>query len=182
LSTVYGIVKQSGGTIDLETAAGVGTTFTIALPAAAEELVPGLVQDREDDVPGGNETILLVEDDADVRALTRRMLEERGYTVLPAADSTEALHLVETARIDVLLTDMVMPRVSGPELAENIARLRPSTINVFMSGYADDALMTMGMNIGSAFLRKPFTQAMLARTVRDAIDASRQERHAPTRT
>ena len=177
LSMVYGIVKQSGGTIDFETVAGGGTTFVITLPAASDTLPTGLIPERVEDDARGTETVLLVEDDADVRTLARRMLEERGYTVLPARDSLEALQLAESARIDVLLTDMVMPKVSGPELAEKIVGISPSTVVVFMSGYADDSLMSMGMSIGSAFLRKPFTLATLARTVRDAIDA-RKTRHA----
>jgi CheY-like chemotaxis protein len=181
LSMVYGIVKQSGGTIDFETA-GTGTTFLITLPAASETASPGVIPETVDDDARGTETVLLVEDDADVRTLTRRMLEERGYTVLPARDSVEALQLLESARIDVLLTDMVMPHVSGPELAEQVVRRRPATVVVFMSGYADDSLMSMGMSIGSAFVRKPFTLSTLARAMRDAIDGSRKGGHASAAT
>jgi len=173
LSTVYGIVKQSGGTIDLDSIEGVGTTFRISLPAASDELAPGFVADTVADMPRGTETILLVEDDADVRSFARRTLEERGYTVLPASGAMEALELAASARIDVLLSDIVMPELNGPMLAERLESQRqlPSVV-IFMSGYADESLVSMGLNSGSAFLRKPFTPQTLARTVRDAIDAS----------
>jgi CheY-like chemotaxis protein len=178
LSTVYGIVKQSGGTIELTSEENVGTTFVVTLPAASDAIAPGFVTSRMEELPSGSETVLLVEDDDDVRALARRTLENRGYTVLPARDSDEALRLAGRARVDVLLSDIVMPILSGPELAELFARIHPAAVIIFMSGYADDALTSMGMNVGSAFLRKPFTPAALARTVRDALDASREKRHA----
>jgi signal transduction histidine kinase/ActR/RegA family two-component response regulator len=174
LSTVYGIIKQSGGTIDLDSIEGVGTTFRISLPAASDEMIPGLMTDPAADLPSGTETILLVEDDADVRSFARRTLEERGYTVLPANGALEALELAASARADVLLSDIVMPELNGPMLAERLRLQRqlPAVV-IFMSGYADESLVSMGLNSGSAFLRKPFTPATLARTVRDAIDSAR---------
>ena len=184
LSTVYGIVKQSGGTIDLDSIEGVGTTFRISLPAASDELAPGFIAETAANMPGGTETILLVEDDADVRSFTRRTLEERGYTVLPASGAMEALELAASARIDVLLSDIVMPELNGPMLAKRLEMQRqlPSVV-IFMSGYADESLVSMGLNSGSAFLRKPFTPLTLARTVRDAIDAaSASPRPQATRT
>jgi signal transduction histidine kinase/ActR/RegA family two-component response regulator len=182
LSTVYGIVKQSGGTIDLETAVGVGTTFRITLPAASDVMIPGVVEPIVEDLPGGTETILLVEDDHDVRALTRRTLEERGYTVLPAHGAHDALHLAASARVDLLLTDIVMPQITGPRLVERFVAMYPTPVVIFMSGHADEALTSAGMKMGSAFLRKPFTPATLARTVREALDASKQKAHATSAT
>src|SRR5207244_1416548 len=101
LSMVYGIVKQSGGTIDFATRPGAGTKFTITLPGASDALAPGLVQPTAESAPTGSETILVVEDDPDVRALACRTLEERGYHVLAAADAMEALRLARTTSIDV---------------------------------------------------------------------------------
>ncbi|HJQ19594.1 MAG TPA: ATP-binding protein, partial [Gemmatimonadaceae bacterium] len=171
LSTVYGIVKQSGGTIDLESMVGVGTTFRIALPAASDELAPGFIDDAPADLPRGTEIILLVEDDADVRSFARRTLEERGYTVLPASGSMHALELAASAQVDVLLTDIVMPELNGPELVARLKQIQLPAVVIYMSGYADEALVSMGLGTGSAFLRKPFTPATLVRTVREAIDA-----------
>ena len=178
LSMVYGIVKQSGGAIDLVTNMGVGTKFTITLPAASEALTPGLVQPVVESVPTGTETILVVEDDSEVRALARRTLQDRGYRVLPAADAMEALRLARDATIDVLLTDIVMPQVSGPELVEMFLAVHPRPVIIYMSGYADDALTSARLAATSAFLRKPFTPATLARTVREALDAGRQMIHS----
>jgi signal transduction histidine kinase/ActR/RegA family two-component response regulator len=174
LSMVYGIVKQSGGTIDLETKTGVGTKFRITLPAASEAVTPGLVQDIVQTLPTGSETVLVVEDDPDVLALARRTLEERGYRVLAAADAMEALRLARNTAIDVLLTDIVMPQVSGPELVELFLSVHPQPVIIYMSGYADDALKSARLTSTSAFLRKPFSPAVLARTVRDALDAAKR--------
>ena len=173
LSTVYGIVKQSGGTIDLKTEVRKGTTFTIVLPASSGADAPGVVAASDDKLPRGTETILLVEDDAAVRAFARRTLEDRGYTVHAAGEAMEALRLAKRHRIDVLLTDIVLPRVNGPELAKALATMRPAPMIIFMSGYADDALLSAGMTEGSAFLRKPFSPTTLLRTVRDVVDAKR---------
>jgi len=109
-----------------------------------------------------------------VRAFARRTLEERGYTVLPASGAMEALKLASTARIDVLLSDIVMPEVSGPQLVEMFLQLHPAPVIIFMSGHADDALVSAGMTLGSAFLRKPFTPAALATTIRGALDAAKR--------
>jgi CheY-like chemotaxis protein len=182
LSMVYGIVKQSGGTIDLETKIGVGTKFTITLPAASEALTPGLVLDTVEKLPTGSETILVVEDDPDVLALARRTLEEGGYRVLSATDAMEALRLGRDTAIDVLLTDIVMPQVSGPELVELFLSVHTQPVIIYMSGYADDALESARLTPTSAFLRKPFTPAMLARTVREALDAAKRASHASLAT
>ena len=174
LSTVYGIVKQSGGTIDVDSKMGVGTTFTIALPAASESGQTDAEEIEGIDMPHGAETILLVEDDPAVRALARRTLTDLGYTVLPAVDGVEALRLARGARVDLILSDIVMPRMSGPQLVQRFLAEYPAPVIVFMSGYADEALMAEGRMISYALLRKPFTPAALARTIRQAMDASRK--------
>ena len=173
LSMVYGIVNQSGGTIVVDSAIGRGTTFTITLPAA--ELLAGgdVGAVDEGELPNGTETILIVEDAEDVRILARRSLEERGYTVRVARNAMEALEISAAGNIEVLLTDIVMPQMSGPELVAEYLATRPTPLVIYMSGYADDALARYELDPGSVFLRKPFTPSVLARTVRRAIDAWR---------
>jgi CheY-like chemotaxis protein len=181
LSMVYGIVSQSGGTIAVDSVVAQGTIFTITLPAAE---LPGIAEAPEaEDVgaPNGNETILIVEDAEDVRTLARRTLEERGYTVRVARNAAEALEIAAAGNIDVLLTDIVMPQMSGPELVAQYLATWPAPLVIFMSGYADDALSRYELDPGAVFLRKPFTPATLARTVRRALDAWRStpsESHA----
>jgi len=172
LSTVYGIVNQSGGTIAVDSLLGKGTTFTIALPTVEAMTTVGVATVEEGDLPCGHETILIVEDAEDVRILARRTLEERGYAVLVARSASEALEIANARPIDVLLTDIVMPRTSGPQLAARYLQTRPSTVVIYMSGYADDALAQYELDPGSVFIRKPFTPAVLARTVREALDAT----------
>ena len=124
-------------------------------------------------MPNGNETILIVEDAEDVRTLARRTLEERGYTVRVARNAAEALEIAAAGNIDVLLTDIVMPQTSGPELVAQYLATWPAPLVIYMSGYADDALARYELDPGAVFLRKPFTPATLARTVRRALDAWR---------
>ena len=173
LSTVYGIVKQSGGMIEVDSQVGLGTTFTITLPVASEILSPEASREPVFDFPKGTETVLLVEDDPAVRAFTRRTLEDCGYTVLPAAEPLEALRLATTAPVDVILSDMMMPNMTGAQFVERFIALYPAPVVIFMSGFAVEALMSDGRSISAAFLRKPFTPSALARTVRDMLDASR---------
>src|SRR5262249_37585350 len=138
----YGIVKQHGGYVGVRSEEGRGTTFEIYLPCAAAVDDGQADQRPEGGESRGSETVLLVEDDADVRELTREILEMAGYTVLGRGPGDEALRPCrDSARpIALLLTDVVMPQMSGPELARRILELRPRTKVVYMSGYTDDAL------------------------------------------
>ena len=173
LATVYGIVKQSGGNIWVYSELGQGTTFKVYLPRvweAAKTIAPGTpVDDAASDV----ETILLVEDEKAVRELAAWTLERNGYTVLAAGDAAEATQLAQRheRRIHLLLTDVEMPEVSGPQLAQRLASLRPGIKVLYMSGYTDDAVVHHGvLEPGVAFLQKPFTAADLARKVRQALE------------
>jgi PAS domain S-box-containing protein len=170
LSMVYGIVQQSGGTIWVYSEPGRGSTFKIYLPSVDES-----AQEPEAPVPpprGGSETVLLCEDEAPLRELTREVLEEFGYRVLEAGDGKEALELVAgyRERIDLLLTDVVMPRMNGSELAARLAQERNLRV-LYMSGYTE-ASMVRGTVPGAGFLQKPFSPLVLARAVREALDAS----------
>jgi CheY-like chemotaxis protein len=175
LSTVYGIVKQSGGDIWVYSEPGEGTTFKIYLPRVEEpagvaaEVAPKAYNH------GGSETILLVEDDETLRVLARRILLSRGYTVLEARDGEEALAICEqpATRIDLVATDAVMPKMNGRVLAERVAMLRPGLRVLFMSGYTDDDMLRRGIvDPRMAFLQKPFTPEALARKVRDVLDGA----------
>jgi PAS domain S-box-containing protein len=169
LATVYGIVTQHDGAVDVQSALGEGTTFRIYLPRAESE-----VQVEGPALPapvGGHETILLVEDDEMVRDLTREILHEGGYAVLASAPGG-ALSLARqhAGRIDLLLTDVVMPDIGGRELARHVARLSPSTKVLYMSGYTDDLISHHGVLDGHApLLGKPFMPAELLRRVRDVL-------------
>jgi two-component system cell cycle sensor histidine kinase/response regulator CckA len=176
LSTVYGIVKQSGGYIWVYSELGHGTTVKIYLPRenpAAEEAD----QHRGPrEAPRGSETVLLIEDEDTVRALARRVLERSGYAVIEARDGEEALMLAERDgdKLDLVVTDVVMPRMSGRVVAERLAEHRPGLPVLFMSGYTDDAVMRHGiLASGAAFLQKPFTPHALALKVREVLDANR---------
>jgi PAS domain S-box-containing protein len=172
LAVVHGIVKQSGGSIEVYSEPGCGTTFKIYLPAVDEE-PSGVSPTRSGASPRGCETILLVEDENGVRKIAARTLEKCGYTVLTAADGQAALHLVASheERIHLLLTDVVMPDVSGRQLAEALVARHPGLKLVFMSGYTADAVVRHGvLQANVAFLQKPFTPDALARKVRDTLD------------
>ena len=174
LSTAYGIVKQSGGYIWAYSEPGHGTTFKIYLPrvdAAAKRVTPAPVRTSP---PGGTETLLVVEDQAEVRRLTTKVLEARGYKVLVASDGPEALRLAaqHPAPIQLLVTDVVMPGMSGSELAASLVRARPELKVLYVSGYADESIVRHGiLEPGLAFLQKPFTPDALAAKVRAMLDA-----------
>jgi PAS domain S-box-containing protein len=171
LSTVYGIVKQSGGDIQVSSEPGSGTTFTISMPLARGGIEAA--GESEDEVPGGDETILLVEDDKQVRELVEQLLTRLGYTVLAAADSSAAVDLSKLHRqgIALLLTDIVMPQMSGPDVYRRVSMVIPGVAVLYMSGYTGDKVYTRGVSEeGVAFLQKPFTSVALARTVRELLD------------
>jgi two-component system, cell cycle sensor histidine kinase and response regulator CckA len=176
LATVYGIVKQSGGYIWVYSEPGRGTTFKIYLPKIEEE-VPGETFDRRPDssaVPRGSEVVLLVEDEKGVRELARQYLEMTGYTVLEAEDGHTALELsgMHSGPIHLLLTDVVMPGISGRELAERISRLRPGIKILYMSGYTDQAVVHHGILENDAvLLQKPFNMGSLASKLREILTA-----------
>jgi PAS domain S-box-containing protein len=174
LATVYGIVKQSGGYIFIESAVGEGTTFDVYLPytEATEGERSG---DAEARAPREACTILLVEDYRRVRELARKVLTRQGYRVLTAPSGDEALALAQQfdGTIDVLVTDIVMPGMSGPELARQLQAARPEIATVYMSGYTGDTLSALGLEReAAAFLQKPFTPAALAQKVRDVVSRS----------
>ncbi|MEA5447468.1 response regulator [Leptolyngbya sp. CCNP1308] len=175
LTTVHGIVKQSGGHIAVESTVGQGTTFQIYLPRVAE-LVPEVRSPaRSRTLPQGSETVLVVEDEDAVRALEILILQRCGYRVLEAINGSDALHLVEQepGPIHLLLSDVVMPHMGGRDLADQIALKRPDCKVLFLSGYTDDAVIHHGVSeAGVAFLQKPFTPAALAQKVRQVLDGA----------
>jgi PAS domain S-box-containing protein len=172
LATVYGIVQQSRGHISIASHPGVGTTVTVFLPRIEGLAVPP-AQPADGPLPRGSEVVLLVEDNAGVRRLAQEVLVGLGYHVLQAADADSALQLAGDfpGEIALLLTDMVMPRMGGPELADRIAIARPSTRVLFMSGYFDSGRLQGDIPPPtSAFLQKPFTPRALAEKVRSVLD------------
>jgi len=174
LSMVYGIVEQHGGTITVESAPGRGTTFRIYLPRVDDAAAETETTERADPTALGTETILLVEDEDEVRELVARMLQRSGYTVLVAADPRTALELSgrHTGPIHLLLTDVVMPEMSGRELRDRLSALRPETKIVYMSGYTDEALGRHGvLEPDVVLLQEPFRFAELADRIREVLDA-----------
>jgi CheY-like chemotaxis protein len=169
LATVYGIVKQSNGSIEVESEPGRGTTFNILLPRLPEGCEAAVRPDSGERVlPPGRGTVLLVEDEAAVRALSTLALRSAGYDVVTAGDGEEALAVSRQhpARIDLLVTDVVMPKMSGRQLADRLTATHPPLRVLFMSGYVDDTVLRHGVReAGVAFLQKPFTPASLARKV-----------------
>jgi CheY-like chemotaxis protein len=174
LATVYGIVTQSGGSIQVETTPGKGTTFTVRFPRTQSPTASAArsVAAREEPLDG-SETILLVEDDDDVRAFVKDVLEQHGYRVFVAALPSEAIAIAAryTGGIDVLLTDVVMPEMSGRELCEALTSGRPTMRTLYMSGYTDEALGRHGV-LGEQFalIDKPFTATALARRLRRVVE------------
>ncbi len=182
LATVYGIVKQAGGHIDLSSEPGRGTTFQIYLPCTLEaisvESAPPLPTAPLD----GSETILLVEDEAAVRALSVQTLRRRGYTVLEAMNGEEALRVVQgrEKEIVLLVTDMIMPQMNGKELAQRLLALHPHLKVLYASGYTENTIMHEGvLEPGVDFLAKPFTPTQLAGKVREILDQQAASPDAP---
>jgi signal transduction histidine kinase len=173
LAMVYGIVKQSGGHIWVYSEPGKGTTFKVYLPWAEEAAASEKSAAQQSALlPTGTETILLAEDDAQVREFASRVLSELGYKVIEAINGEQALKEAEQAtKIDILLTDMVMPYIGGKELSEKLRAIRPGIKVLFLSGYTENKILHQGMLDGDvAFLHKPFTPGELARKVREMLD------------
>ena len=172
LATVYGIVKQSGGYIWVYSEPGQGTTFKVYLPRVEESLTPQEVRAESRNIPRGTETILLVEDEQGVRDLAREYLEISGYKVLVAENGAAAVKVVSEHKgaIDLVMTDVVMPGLSGSELTKRIEAIRPGTRIMYMSGYTDQAIIHHGiLGPDIVLLQKPFTLSALAHKLRDAL-------------
>jgi len=177
LATVYGIVKQSGGFIWVYSEPGRGTSFKIYFPRIADgPVAEGLEAPAPTPTPRGTETVLVVEDVSAVRGVAREMLERSGYRVIEAANGDQALRVAakHSGPIDLLLTDVVMPGISGRVLAQQLAELRPQMRVLYMSGYTDDAVVNHGMlEPGIHYLQKPFTRDGLARKVHEVLRGPR---------
>ena len=173
LSTCYGIVSQAGGYLAVDTDPGHGATFKIYLPKVDEEVSPAY-PGPPDDSPVGTETVLVVEDEPSVRQMASTVLRDQGYTVLQAADGHEAVRVAgehAAGEVHLVLTDVVMPLMSGKELATRLKGTSPATKVLFTSGYTDDVVARHGVReSGSEFMQKPFTPSVLACKVREVLD------------
>lgn len=178
LATVYGIVKQSEGNIEVYSEVGVGTTFKVYFPMV-EELVKDSVKiDNHREMSVGTETILLVEDEALVRNMTSEVLQDCGYTVITASNGMEALEILETGKnkFDLLMTDVVMPQMGGRELAEKLKEKLPNLQILFTSGYTDDAVIRHGViEAQTNFIQKPFNLEALTNKIREILDSNNQQ-------
>ncbi|HVF40471.1 MAG TPA: response regulator, partial [Gemmatimonadaceae bacterium] len=176
LSTVYGIVTQCGGSVTVQSEPGVGTTFCILLPAASPDSIVVPAAERIAVQGRGTETILLVEDDLTIRRVVERILKRNGYTILLAEDGAVALEIVRDRgkEIDMLITDMMMPGMSGREVVESIRSLNPEIGALIISGYTAEANGSLGASLaGIAFLDKPFTAQQLTTRIREVLDKPR---------
>jgi len=174
LSTVYGIVKQSGGNVWVYSELGKGTTFKVYLPQVEDEVSALGDSKTHVTMKRGHETVLLVEDEEMVRKLASELLRESGYVVLSASGGEEALDFGKkhNDRIDLLITDVVMPKISGKEVAEQLKQIHPETKVLFMSGYTDEAIVHHGIvDSNIAFIQKPFSERALAHKVREVLDS-----------
>lgn len=179
LATIYGIVKQSGGFIWVYSEEGRGTAFKVYLPRVLSPLVEAEASQRRAEIGKGTETILVVEDAEPLRALTAEFLTASGYPVLEAANGDEALRIARAyrGRIDLILTDVVMPHMGGKPLAEQMAQIRPRTRVLYMSGYPDDGIVQAGILANDVtLLEKPFTREILSKRVRQVLDKMPQSR------
>jgi CheY-like chemotaxis protein len=170
---VHGIVKQSGGHIEVYSEPGRGTTFKIYLPVMPESGQRSETPSVLLEPPRGTETILMAEDEPAIRDLARIVLESCGYTVLVASDGEEAVAEGSVIQLDLLISDVVMPRMSGRELVNRLRAVHAGLKVLYISGYTDDAIVRHGIvEEGVAFLHKPFTPTILARKVREVLDAT----------
>jgi signal transduction histidine kinase/CheY-like chemotaxis protein len=184
LATVYGIVKQSGGFIWVDSSPGAGATFEIYLPCSGKLAENGIEQTKPNSAPHGSETILLAEDETGVRELASEFLTSAGYTVLVAADGTQALELASrhSQPIDLLLTDMVMPRIGGLDLAERMSKARPEIRTIFMTGYAEFPLKNDdAFPIDACVLQKPFSRLTLLVKMREVLSAAPRKHSGKTK-
>ena len=173
LATVHGIAARNGGSVNVYSEVGRGSSFKVYFPQAGQAATIPDVPLPPPRASEGGETVMVVEDSEGLRELTRRLLETQGYTVVTAGNAEEALRLFdENPSIDVLLTDVVMPGPSGPELTKQLIALRPGLKVIYMSGYTDEAIVQHGvLQPGVAFLHKPFSSGALGRKIRDVLDA-----------
>jgi CheY-like chemotaxis protein len=175
LSTVYGIVKQSGGSVWVYTEVGIGTSFKIYLPCVDSVVEASAPNDRVEKIRGGSQTILIVEDEVALLGVTQRCLEAVGYTTLCAQTPAEAIRICENhlGPIHLMLTDVVMPGMSGSQLASHLSAKRPEMKVLYVSGYTDDAIVRHGvLEPGLAFLQKPFSPKTLASKVGELLTES----------
>jgi len=174
LATVYGIVKQNGGFIWVYSEPGLGTAFKVYLPRVRSTMEEARTARNDGKLPGGSETVLLVEDESAVRQPAREFLARCGYTVLEASDGEDALRVSREycGPIDLMISDVVMPKMSGPKLAEQVAAERPRMKALFVSGYAENTVLRHGkIDVTTRFLQKPFSLKTLQGKVREVLDA-----------